>query len=96
MVGTERVSDFLPFACPFANTPPSPVISTEWYFVVFDGVMVVLAFYAFNVAHPGMLLRRQAEQSSMRTKDVESSGSSTTTMRLGSRVSDSRVSVPRV
>ncbi|KAF8172545.1 RTA1 like protein-domain-containing protein [Mycena galopus ATCC 62051] len=33
------------------------IISTQWYFNVFDGAMVSLAILIVNFAHPGMLLK---------------------------------------
>ncbi|KAF9041127.1 RTA1-domain-containing protein [Hymenopellis radicata] len=36
------------------------IIETEIWFNIFDGAMVVLAFYAMNFAHPGRLLGRDA------------------------------------
>ncbi|KAF7334945.1 RTA1-like protein [Mycena venus] len=35
-----------------------PIISTQWYFNVFDGMMIALAILIVNVAHPGILLRQ--------------------------------------
>ncbi|KAJ3809465.1 RTA1-domain-containing protein [Lentinula aff. lateritia] len=37
------------------------IIETQWLFNVFDGAMIVLAMYAFNVAHPGRLLVEDQE-----------------------------------
>ncbi|KAJ3859960.1 RTA1 like protein-domain-containing protein [Lentinula novae-zelandiae] len=37
------------------------IIKTQWLFNVFDGAMIVLAMYAFNVAHPGRLLVEDKE-----------------------------------
>ncbi|KAJ4464586.1 RTA1 like protein-domain-containing protein [Lentinula lateritia] len=37
------------------------IIRTQWLFNVFDGAMIVLAMYAFNVAHPGRLLVEDKE-----------------------------------
>ncbi|KAF9534626.1 RTA1 like protein-domain-containing protein [Crepidotus variabilis] len=38
------------------------IISTQVYFNVLDGAMVVLAFYAYNIAHPGLLLETPPSQ----------------------------------
>ncbi|KAF5310456.1 hypothetical protein D9611_012296 [Ephemerocybe angulata] len=32
------------------------IISTEWYFCVFDGSMIVIAIYLLNIVHPGIFL----------------------------------------
>ncbi|KAI1787352.1 RTA1 like protein [Ganoderma leucocontextum] len=32
------------------------IITTEWYFVVFDGTMIMLAMLTLNIFHPGLLL----------------------------------------
>ncbi|KAJ3899004.1 RTA1 like protein [Lentinula edodes] len=37
------------------------IIETQWLFNIFDGAMIVLAMYAFNVAHPGRLLVEDKE-----------------------------------
>ncbi|KAI1787334.1 hypothetical protein LXA43DRAFT_714386 [Ganoderma leucocontextum] len=29
------------------------IITTEWYFVVFDGTMIMLAMLTLNIFHPG-------------------------------------------
>ncbi|KAH9949747.1 RTA1 like protein-domain-containing protein [Amylocystis lapponica] len=39
-----------------ANGWTGVIITTQWYFDVFDGAMVVLAMYTLNFLHPGMLL----------------------------------------
>ncbi|KAJ6556273.1 RTA1 like protein-domain-containing protein [Mycena capillaripes] len=38
-----------------------PIISTQWYFNVFDGAMIVVALVLINVAHPEMLLQEDAK-----------------------------------
>ncbi|KAL0066697.1 envelope glycoprotein [Marasmius tenuissimus] len=35
----------------------SEIMRTEWLFNVFDGAMIVLALFTWNVAHPAVLLR---------------------------------------
>ncbi|EEB92409.1 hypothetical protein MPER_09087, partial [Moniliophthora perniciosa FA553] len=34
----------------------SKIMTTEWLFNVFDGALVTVAFYVWNIAHPGRLL----------------------------------------
>ncbi|KAI0321512.1 RTA1-domain-containing protein [Amylostereum chailletii] len=46
------------------------VISTQWLFNVFDGAMIVLAFYTLNVLHPGILLVPEEK-----TLEISSNGS---------------------
>jgi hypothetical protein len=53
-----------------------PVISTEWYFVVFDAVMVLISIYAFNIAHPGRLLANQVELADRSVKNDPEFGNS--------------------
>lgn len=61
----------------------SSVISTQWLFIVFDGVMVVLAMYAFNIAAPGAKLAQYARENPATAvcKDLEAAGSSTVRLR---------------
>ncbi|KAF8068863.1 RTA1-like protein [Lyophyllum atratum] len=40
----------------FADGWNGRIISTELYFNILDGAMIVLAIYAFNFAHPGVML----------------------------------------
>lgn len=42
--------------CELAQGWNGTIITTEIYFNVFDGCMIVLAMYALNIAHPGFLL----------------------------------------
>jgi len=39
-----------------ANGWTGTIITTQWYFNVFDGGMITLAIYTLNFAHPGFLL----------------------------------------
>ncbi|KAK7028858.1 envelope glycoprotein [Paramarasmius palmivorus] len=39
----------------------SDVMTTEWLFNVFDAALVTVAFYVWNVAHPGRLLAVQTD-----------------------------------
>ncbi|KAF8917338.1 RTA1 like protein-domain-containing protein [Mucidula mucida] len=48
------------------------IIETEIWFNIFDGAMVVLAFYTMNFAHPGRLLGRDA----MNSKNTRTVGKS--------------------
>ncbi|KAF7375754.1 RTA1-like protein [Mycena sanguinolenta] len=48
------------------------VISTQWYFNIFDGAMVALAIFIVNFAHPGMLLRQNAKKSDKKVEDTGS------------------------
>ncbi|KAI0282480.1 RTA1-like protein [Russula aff. rugulosa BPL654] len=41
----------------FADGWNGKVISTQWVFNVFDGIMIVLAMYTLNIFHPGIYLR---------------------------------------
>ncbi|KAL4063439.1 RTA-like protein, partial [Scleroderma citrinum] len=43
--------------CELAQGWDGDIITTEVYFDVCDGGMIVLAMYALNIAHPGFLLR---------------------------------------
>ncbi|KAG7442719.1 RTA1-domain-containing protein [Guyanagaster necrorhizus] len=45
------------------------IITTEVYFNVLDGAMVVLAIYTINFAHPGLLLRRDSGNASSKSSD---------------------------
>ncbi|KAL0961260.1 hypothetical protein HGRIS_006223 [Hohenbuehelia grisea] len=50
------------------------VIMTEIYFNVLDGAMVIIAIYALNFAHPGLLLRSTSKKSThMELSDVHHS-----------------------
>ncbi|KAJ7183931.1 RTA1 like protein-domain-containing protein [Mycena filopes] len=39
-----------------------PIISTQVYFNVFDGAMIVLAIFIMNIAHPGRLLATDSDE----------------------------------
>jgi len=45
------------------------IITTEWYFNVFDGAMIVLAIICLNVFHPGRLLGPSTELSKVESID---------------------------
>ncbi|KAF8067985.1 RTA1-like protein [Lyophyllum atratum] len=45
------------------------VISTEVYFNVLDGAMVILAIYTMNIAHPGVFLPSKDEMDSTKTSN---------------------------
>ncbi|KAI0275365.1 RTA1 like protein-domain-containing protein [Gloeopeniophorella convolvens] len=47
--------------------------TTEWYFAVFDAAMIVIAMFAINVFHPGVLLRHQPNVNHV-TRDPEVEG----------------------
>jgi len=38
------------------------IISTQWYFNVFDGAMIVLSMFTLNLFHPGLLLNEPMQQ----------------------------------
>ncbi|KAG6915452.1 hypothetical protein DXG01_011430 [Tephrocybe rancida] len=52
------------------------IITTETYFNVFDGAMVVLAMYTLNISHPGVLLKHLNEQATNSAKKPSDSDSS--------------------
>ncbi|KAH9989745.1 RTA1 like protein-domain-containing protein [Russula vinacea] len=41
----------------FAGGWKGKVISTQWYFYVFDGIMICLAMFTLNLIHPGIYLQ---------------------------------------
>ncbi|KAI1789689.1 RTA1-domain-containing protein [Ganoderma leucocontextum] len=58
------------------------IITTEWYFVVFDGTMIMLAMWTLNIFHPGLLLGKAYTASRGRAKRTSSrsNGNSTNIM----------------
>ncbi|KAI1787347.1 RTA1-domain-containing protein [Ganoderma leucocontextum] len=44
------------FLFELSNGWTGKIITTEWYFVVFDGTMIMLAMLTLNIFHPGLLL----------------------------------------
>ncbi|RDB18398.1 Uncharacterized protein C17G6.02c [Hypsizygus marmoreus] len=46
------------------------IISTEVYFNVLDGAMIVLAIYTMNFVHPGIFLRHEDDQTGNEKQDI--------------------------
>ncbi|KJA24391.1 hypothetical protein HYPSUDRAFT_162137 [Hypholoma sublateritium FD-334 SS-4] len=50
------------------------VLRTQVYFVVFDGVMVILAIYTTNIIHPGVYLASVNRKSTMSMENLSGAG----------------------
>ncbi|KAF7303978.1 RTA1-like protein [Mycena indigotica] len=53
------------------------VITTEFWFNMFDGGMVIVAIWTINIAHPGLLLSAEKEREGLMLKQISSSTSLT-------------------